>query len=125
MRRIRAVMLKELRHILRDRRTLTLLLFIPAFELALYRYAIKVDIKHIHTAVLNEDGRRPSRELVTALEPSTYFNIVRNLRSPAEMQPALDRGEVKAVLHIPADFSLRALRREGAPVQMLIDGTDP
>ena len=41
------------------------------------------------------------------------------------MQLLLDRGEVKAVLRIPPDFTRRVLRREGAQVQMLIDGTDP
>lgn len=125
MRRIKAVMFKEILHILRDRRTLGFLLFVPVFEMALYGYAIKVDIKHIHTAVLNEDGHRPSRDFVDVFRRSSYFDIVRTLRRPQDMQPILDRGEVKAVLHIPSDFSQRVLRREGARVQMLIDGTDP
>jgi ABC-2 type transport system permease protein len=41
------------------------------------------------------------------------------------MQRLLDRGEVKACLRIPADFTKRVLRREGAAVQFLVDGTDP
>ncbi len=125
MRRIRAVMRKELRHILRDRRTLAFLLFIPAFELALYGYAIKVDIKHIQTAVLNEDGHRLSRELIDAFRQSTYFDIVQILDRAQDMQRVLDRGEVKACLRIPADFTKRVLRHEEAKVQMLVDGTDP
>jgi ABC-2 type transport system permease protein len=125
VRRIKAVVIKELRHILRDKRTLVFLLFIPAFELALYGYAIKVDIKHIQTAVLNEDGRPLSRDLVDAFHQSGYFDIVQRLDRSQDMQRLIDRGEVKAVLRIPNDFSRRVLRREGAKVQMLIDGTDP
>src|SRR5947209_6679987 len=110
MRRIRAVVAKEILHIVRDRRTLMFILFIPAFELALYGYAIKVDIKHIQTAVLNEDGYRLSRDFIQTFQQSSYFDVVRTLRTPAEMQPMLDRGEVKAVLHISSDFTKRVLR---------------
>src|SRR5947209_17680016 len=107
VRRISAVMRKELTHILRDRRTLGLLLFIPAFELALYGYAIKVDVKHIRTAVFNEDGRRLSRDLIDAFHQSTYFDIVQNVTRAQDLQVLLDRGKVKACLRIPADFSKR------------------
>jgi len=125
MRRIRVVMRKEFLHIWRDKRTLGFLLFIPAFELALYGYAIKVDIKHIHTAVFNEDNHRLSREFIESFRQSNYFDVVQTLKQSRQMQPLLDRGEVKAVLRIPPDFTRRVFRREGAQVQMLIDGTDP
>jgi ABC-2 type transport system permease protein len=125
MRRISAVLRKEFLHIVRDRRTLIFLLVIPAFELALYGWAIKVDIKHIKTAVLNEDGHRLSRDLISAFHQSNYFDVVQTLRRPSEMQTLLDRGKVKACLRIPPDFSKRVLRREGAVVQLLVDGTDP
>lgn len=125
MRRILAVIQKEMHHILRDKRTLSFLLFIPAFELALYGYAIKVDVKHIQTAVLNEDGHYLSRELVDAFQQSGYFDIVRRLTQTQEMRFLLDRGKVKACLRIPSDFSKRVLRQEGARVQFLVDGTDP
>jgi len=118
-------MRKEFVHIWRDKRTLLFILFIPAFELALYGYAIKVDIKHIYTAVLNEDGHRLSREFIETFRQSTYFDVVRTLTTSQEMQPLLDRGEVKAILHIPPDFTRRVLRGEGAHAQMLVDGTDP
>ncbi len=125
MRRLWAVMRKEFIHIVRDRRTLVFILFIPAFELTLYGYAIKVDIKHIRTAVLNEDGYRLSREFIDAFRQSGYFDVALTLSRPQEMQGLLDRGEVKAVLHIPPDFTHKVLRGEGAQVQMLVDGTDP
>lgn len=125
MRRLLAVVRKEIVHILRDRRTLAFILLIPAFELALYGYAIKVDIKHIETAVLNEDGHRLSRDFIEAFRQSGYFDIHRTIERAQDMQPLLDRGEVKAVLRIPADFTKRVLRGEGAQVQMLVDGTDP
>src|SRR4051794_21781521 len=103
MRRIKAVMVKEFVHILRDKRTLIFLLFIPAFELALYGWAIKVDIKHIRTAVLNEDPHYLSRQLVDAFNASTYFDVVQYVHKPEEMRMLIDRGKVKACLRIPPD----------------------
>jgi ABC-2 type transport system permease protein len=125
MRRIKAVMIKEFVHILRDKRTLIFVMFIPSLELALYGWAIKVDIKHIRMAVLNEDRQYLSRELVNTFKSSNYFDISQFVDRPDQMQTLLDRGKVKACLHIPPDFSKRFLRRENAQVQVLVDGTDP
>jgi ABC-2 type transport system permease protein len=125
MRRISAVLKKEFLHIVRDRRTLIFLLFIPAFELALYGWAIKVDIKHIRMAVLDEDNHYLSRRLIDAFHQSTYFDVVTHVRRVDEMRRLLDHGKVKAGLRIPSDFSRRVLRHEGAQLQLLVDGTDP
>ena len=123
--RLRAVMTKEWHHILRDKRTLTFVLLVPAFELALYGYAIKVDVKHLPTAVFNEDTRKPSRDLVNAFATSNYFDIEKYLTSASDIQTTLDQGKIRACLHIPPDFSKRLLRRESAQLQLLVDGTDP
>ena len=46
-----AVSRKELRQIARDRRTLLILVFIPAFFLLLYGYALNFDIRDVALAV--------------------------------------------------------------------------
>ena len=61
MRRAWAVAMKELRQIRRDRRTLLILLFIPAFFLFLYGYALNFDIRHVRLAVQDRDGSTESR----------------------------------------------------------------
>ena len=57
---------KELRQIRRDRRTLIILMFVPAFFLLVYGYALNFDIRHVRLAVQNNDGSAASRELVSA-----------------------------------------------------------
>jgi len=69
--------------------------------------------------------RQLSRDLINAFEQSGYFDIILHLNRAQDMRKLLDRGVVKASLHIPSDFSKRVLRGEGAIVQMLVDGTDP
>ena len=69
----RAMVVKEVRQIARDRRTLLILLFIPAFFLLLYGYALNFDIRNISLAVEDRDGSPASRALVSAFVNSGYF----------------------------------------------------
>ena len=67
---------KELRQIARDRRTLVILVFVPAFFLLLYGYALNFDIRHVALAVEDRDSTPESRELVSAFVNSSYFDLV-------------------------------------------------
>ena len=77
-----AVYRKELRQISRDRRTLTTIIFVPAFFLLLYGYALNFDIRHIALGVQDRDGSAESRGLVSAFVNSGYFDRVADVRSP-------------------------------------------
>jgi ABC-2 type transport system permease protein len=122
MKRAWAVSLKEMRQIMRDRRTLLILLFIPAFFLFLYGYALNFDIRHVALAVQDRDGTPESRELVARFTSSTYFDIVATVYSDADVDDAMDRGTARAVLVIPEGFARRIQRREVAEVQIILDG---
>ena len=82
MKKAVAVYRKELRQILRDRRTLLILVFIPAFFLLLYGYALNFDIRHIKLAVEDRDGTTESRSVVSAFINSSYFDFVAAVHSP-------------------------------------------
>ena len=94
MMRAWAVAVKELRQIRRDRRTLLILLFIPAFFLFLYGYALNFDIRHVSLAVEDRDGTSESRALVASFTRSTYFDIAAAVRSDAEVDRLMDRGKI-------------------------------
>ena len=76
MRKMLAVARKEFRQIVRDRRTLIILLFLPAFFLLLYGYALNWDIRHVRLAVDDRDHSSESRSLVSAFVNSGYFDLV-------------------------------------------------
>ena len=117
-----AVYRKELRQILRDRRTLLILVFIPAFFLLLYGYALNFDIRHIKLAVEDRDGTPESRAVVSAFVNSSYFDLERTVHSPAEAERMLDLNEARAVLVIPEGFG-RDLQSGRTPAaQVIIDG---
>ncbi len=104
MRKALAVYRKELRQILRDRRTLLILVFIPAFFLLLYGYALNFDIRHIKLAVEDRDGTPESRAVVSGFVNSSYFDLVATVHSPAAAERLLDLNEARAVLVIPEGF---------------------
>jgi drug efflux transport system permease protein len=117
-----AVYRKELRQILRDRRTLLILVFIPAFFLLLYGYALNFDIRHIKLAVEDRDGTPDSRAVVSAFVNSGYFDLVATLHSPAAAERLLNLNQARAVLVIPEGFSRDLASGRSAPVQVVIDG---
>ena len=117
-----AVYRKELRQILRDQRTLLILVFIPAFFLLLYGYALNFDIRHIKLAVEDRDGTPESRAVVSAFVNSSYFDLVRTVHSPVEAERMIDLNEARAVLVIPEGFG-RDLQSGRTPAaQVIIDG---
>ena len=104
MGKILAVGSKEMRQILRDRRTLLILLFIPAFFLLLYGYALSFDIRNVSLAVQDRDRSTQSRELVSSFVNSGYFALVGYEDSDAALERLVDEGKVRAILSIPAGF---------------------
>lgn len=122
MRTIRAVAIKELRQIGRDRRTLVILLFVPAFFLLLYGYALNFDIRHVRLAVEDRDRSAESRGLVSAFVNSGYFDLVAMVEGEAAIDRLVDRGEARAILTIPRGFARELTERRPVTVQVIVDG---
>jgi ABC-2 type transport system permease protein len=122
MRKALAVGRKEMRQIARDRRTLLILVFIPAFFLLLYGYALNFDIRHIPLAVEDRDGTPQSRQIVSAFVNSGYFDHVASVFSPAEAERLLDLNRARAVLVIPEGFGRDLQARVSTPLQVIING---
>jgi ABC-2 type transport system permease protein len=122
MRGALAVAHKELRQILRDRRTLLILLFIPVFFLLVFGYALNFDIRHVPLAVQDEDRSLESRRLVSAFVNSGYFDFVAIVRSDAELNALMDRGRVRAAIHIPRGYSRDLQRGEPSEIEIVING---
>ena len=117
-----AVALKEFRQIGRDRRTLMILLFVPAFFLLLYGYALNFDIRNIPLGVQDNDHSRASRDVISSFVNSGYFDLVQDVPSTADVVGVLDRGDARAVLVIPGGFGRDAARGQPTTVQFLISG---
>lgn len=122
MRKTLAVATKELRQTLRDQRSLVILLFVPAFFLLLYGYALNFDIRNVTLAVQDKDRSTKSRELVSSFINSGYFSLVGYVDSPPELDRLVDLGRVRTILSIPAGFERDLSLRHPVTVQVIIDG---
>lgn len=122
MRKSLAVARKELRQIGRDRRTLFILLFIPAFLLVLYGYALNFDVRHVALAVQDRDGTPESRGLVSSFVNSGYFDLVANVHADAEIARLLEGGTARVALVVPEGFGRRLRDADRPSVQVIVNG---
>ncbi|MEA3336926.1 MAG: ABC transporter permease [Chloroflexota bacterium] len=120
-----AVMMKETRHILRDRTTFLLLLLIPVILMIIFAYALAVDIKEVPITLLNYDRGVYSRDYVTMLSNSQDLVVGQPAESYAQIEDWFDRSLVKAVIVIPPEFSESLQAGRPTDIQLLVDGTDP
>lgn len=124
-RRVFSIIRKEFLHILRDRRTLAIMLVLPVVEMLLFGYAVTTDVKHLPLVVLDQDRTPQSRHLVDAYRVSTVFDIGLYASSQEEVAQMIDSGQARAALVIGPGFADDMLKRGGAQVAFIIDGSDP
>jgi ABC-2 type transport system permease protein len=122
--RVKVLLVKEIIQALRDPR-LRLLVFVPPMlQLVAFGYAANLDLKDIPIALYDEDNTPTSRELAFAFASSGYFKIVETIQRPEEMTALIDKGAVKAVLHLGPDLAERVGSGRTALVQVIVAGTN-
>lgn len=122
MRPLLAVSRKELRQMLRDKRTLLVILFIPIFFLWLYGYALNFDIRDVPLIVKDDDRSTESREIVKAFVTSGYFELVDGVQDDAQVRYALDHGTARAALVLPGGLAERLRSGRRVAIQVLVNG---
>src|SRR5712691_2132636 len=121
MRKMMAVARKEFRQIWRDTRTLMTLLFVPAFFLLLYGYALNFDIRHVGLAVDDRDRTIESRALIAAFVNSGYFDLIASV-DDAGTTRMMNRNDVRAVVVIPSGLGRAVQTARPVAVQVLLNG---
>jgi ABC-2 type transport system permease protein len=121
---LRPVVKKELRQIRRDARSLMFMIFLPAFMLLLFGYALNFDVKHIPLAVVDQDGSRASRDLVDKFRTTEHFDLKAVLPETAAIDPIMAREDIRAALVVPPRFGEDLLAGRSPSVQVLVDGSN-
>jgi ABC-2 type transport system permease protein len=123
VRRVRAVVRKEMIQRLRDRRTLGLILGMPLIQLLLFAYAVDLSADHLPTVVADMSLDTQSRAFVAALSISGYFDVLAYVEDEQDVLHALDTGEAQAGVVIPPDFAAQ-IERGDAQALVILDGSD-
>jgi ABC-2 type transport system permease protein len=123
LRRLGAIVVKELRQLRRDRITLAMIVGIPVMQLVLFGYAINLNLRGLDAAIADQAGTAGSRALVMDMLATGVVTPVRDARTPQELMAMLKRGEISVGIAIPPDFERRRVDGREA-VQVLVDGSD-
>jgi ABC-2 type transport system permease protein len=122
--RLLAVARKEIVQILRDARSLIIVVLMPAVLVLLFGYGVNLDLKGLPVYVFDRDGSQQSQDLLKHFQASEYFHVARVVGSYSELTRALDDGHAKMGIVVPWDFSQRLRDGRPAQVQALVDGSD-
>ncbi len=123
-RRLHAVFVKELHHIVRDALSLGMALAVPVMMLLLYGYALSLDVDHVPTLIYDQDGTQASRDLIRQFQGSKYFEVRGFADGYGPIERGIDRNDIIMGLVIPRDYSRKVGQGHDATVQILLDGSD-
>jgi ABC-2 type transport system permease protein len=123
--RLLSIIRKEFIQIVRDPRTLALALVIPVMQLFLLGYAATNDVRNVPLAVFDQDRGAAARALLDAFRSADYFRLAFDVGSEAELRSLIERGQARAGLIIPPDYSARLKGTRTAQAALVLDGSDP
>lgn len=124
MKKILALVKKELIQLRRDRRLLPVVIVAPVLQLLILGYAVNLDVRNVPAVVVDLDHSEASRQVVAAVVNSGYFVEAGRADSLPEVGSYLDRGRAAVVLVIPRGFEADLAAGRETAVQALLDGTD-
>lgn len=134
--RIFAITIKEFKQLVRDRITFAMIVMIPLVQLVLFGYAINTDVRNVPAGYVDDSGSATAAQLLQDIAASHVVQWRARYSSIAHAEQAIARGDVAAVLYLPADLNRRLLDRQQAadPLELvqqrplgqwITDGSDP
>ena len=122
--RIHSMIRKESLELLRDGKTLAVMVSIPIVQLIIFAFAVTSDIRHLPLAIYDDDRTTMSRELAQTIDSTRYF-VVHQVNDLRELDEKIHDGTYKAAVVIPRGF-LSDVTSGGHPrLQVVLDGSDP
>ena len=115
MKQFIAFVIKETKHILRDKRTMLILFGMPVVMMLLFGFAITTDVKNVRTVVVTSEMSPRTQQVVERLAQSEYFMITQTVNTPQEAEQLIRSQK--------ADMALVFSQNRG--MQMMVDGSDP
>jgi ABC-2 type transport system permease protein len=116
---------KEFIQMRRDRLTLAMMVGIPAVQLVLFGFAIRTEVRHLPTVLLDESRSSDSRAFVAVLENTRNFDVVARVGSRRALEGWIRRGDARAGVIIPPAFATDLKRGRTATAQVIVDAADP
>jgi ABC-2 type transport system permease protein len=118
-------MTKEVRHILRDRQTLTVLLLMPLVQVVLFGYALRSDVRDVRLAIVDPSPDYASLALRARFEAAQRFRVVAVAPTMKEVESLFKQGRADLAVSIDPEFAPHLESREPAVILIAVDASDP
>jgi ABC-2 type transport system permease protein len=125
MNALRGFIVKEFHHILRDRQTLFILLFLPLAQVILFGFALRTDVRGVRVAFVDPAPDASTLALRARFAATDVFRVVEVLPSGTALPRSFARGRVDQAVVLQPGFAQALARGEGAQVMVITDATDP
>jgi ABC-2 type transport system permease protein len=116
---------KEFYHILRDKRTILILLVMPVIQIILFGFAITTEVKNTKLAVCDPSKDISTQAIIERIKASEYFNIVEYIHNPDEISKILKEGKLNMIIVFGGEFHDNLLHTGDARIQLIADAADP
>jgi ABC-2 type transport system permease protein len=120
MKQFLSFVIKESKHILRDRRTMLILFGMPVMLMLLFGFAITTDVRNVRTVVVTSQMDHLTQQTVERLAQSEYFTITKAVATPKEGERLIRNQKADMAVVFGQDF---ASKKSG--LQFIVDGSDP
>jgi ABC-2 type transport system permease protein len=122
--RLKQMLIKEFIQVFRDKRTRFVLFVPPLIQLLIFGYAANYEIRHVAVAVVDYDRSQESRDFVSRISASPYFDLRYQGQRGDELRTLIDQGKTTIALQINAGFAQNLRKGVTAPVQVIVDATN-
>jgi ABC-2 type transport system permease protein len=122
--RIIPIVVKEFLELKRDKGARFLLIVPPILQMLLFGYAATFEVHHVPIAVLDLDHSQESRDLIARFTSSNRFDVVNVAQSQRQINATIDSSDAAVALVVRAGFAELLRKGQGAPLQVIVDGTN-
>ena len=112
--------LKEAKHILRDKRTMLILFGMPIVLMLLFGFAITTDVRNVRTVVVTSSIDYQTQQAIERLNTSEYFVIVATVPTPQGAERLIRNQKADMAIIFGTDYATK-----GSGIQLMVDGSDP
>ena len=120
MKQFISFVIKEGRHILRDKRTMLILFGMPIVLMLIFGFAITTDVKNVRTIIVTSSADHQTQQAINRLAASEYFTITATVGTPKEAERLIRNQKADMAIVFGQDF---ASKKSG--LQLIVDGADP
>ena len=94
-------------------------------QIVLFGFALTNEVKNSKIVVVDYAKDISSQKLITEIEASNYFEIEKTLMSYKAIEASFKKGDIKAAVIFPENFSNDLIHTNKAQIQIIADASDP